>query len=403
MILLAAFITGASLLAMYLEKYNKVVQMISGASFLYLLGFAAASLKIVPQFSAVSDFQFAILLPVSVSLFLFKADLRRVWRVSGRLSLVFLMTCAFTFIGGLIAVLLLRGSVPEVSKASAIITGAYTGGVPNFFSVKEIVGISDGNWFSLLISDSVFLIIGIFIVFVLPSVGFVTKRYVRVYGDDSGKNEIASADEEIDASEIAEGDIFTDFEGKIPFINLGISLFIAIAVTGASYTLAGYIGTLGLNGIAGNLLTEPLVLIPLIMTILATVFSDFFSRIKGDDTLAMFITYTYIFSTGGMITVTDVLNMNPMFFMVSFIIFAVNILGTFGAGKILKIPFEELVLSVAASFLGQYAAFTICSQRKWHKYAVPGVLIGLLGIVVGNYFGISIHEIALSTGLDVIK
>lgn len=407
-VLMTAFIVGICTLVVYLEQRSKFVQAMSGMTLALVLGLLCTSIGILPTWHSVYGGLFDYILPLSVSLFLFKADLRKIWRVSGRLALVFLMTCAFTLLGGFVIAYVLSGSVAQVAHSASIVVGAYTGGVPNFFALKDLTQIADENWNKLLVSDTAWLYLGIIIIFAVPSLNWFANRFQRVYpssghGAGSHLDELRAGSIERDSSrpseDLDDASVFSTVNTSVTLQNVIFILLIALGIFGTSVWINGSIASITNSPILIQLFSEKLVVIPLITTFLATVFPGFFGKIVGEDTIAVFFAYMFIFATGALISFNDILSMNPLFFMISLTIFAFNFVGTFLFGRLLKIPFEELTLSVAASFLGQYASFAIAKQHGWQKYAMPGVMIGLLGVVLGNYIGLFLFNVLTANGI----
>ena len=89
------------------------------------------------------------LVPLAIALLLFDADLRRIWRESGRMFWIFNLSALGTCLGTVLAVLVVGNGIPDVAAAAALMTGTYIGGTVNLVALsaalsppKELVEVS---------------------------------------------------------------------------------------------------------------------------------------------------------------------------------------------------------------------------------------------------------------------
>jgi uncharacterized membrane protein len=61
---------------------------------------------------------------------------------------------------------------------------------------------------------------------------------------------------------------------------------------------------------------------------------------------------------------------------------------SFGFGKLFKFNLEEIILASNANIGGPTTAAAMGIAKGWDKLIVPILLVGTLGYVIGNYFGI---------------
>src|SRR5450756_2667974 len=121
------FLIVAAYVCILLEHKYKWASQISGAVLALIIGLVAANLRIIPTDASVWDAVWNFILPLSVTMLLFNADLRRILRESGRLFGIFNISAVTTVIGAFVAVILYHNFIPELNKAAGMMTGSYIG------------------------------------------------------------------------------------------------------------------------------------------------------------------------------------------------------------------------------------------------------------------------------------
>ena len=91
----------------------------------------------------------------------------------------------------------------------------------------------------------------------------------------------------------------------------------------------------------------------------------------------------------------DVLAAAPVVIFAEIVIILIIMVLVFLVGKIFKMDLEEMLIAINASYGGPNTAAALVGTKGWTKLAVPAVLIGVYGIVVGNVLGILIGNLFL--------
>lgn len=75
--------------------------------------------------------------------------------------------------------------------------------------------------------------------------------------------------------------------------------------------------------------------------------------------------------------------------MVFFVVtFAIMCAVSFTLGRVFKMNMEEMMACVIANIGGPPTAAALAISNGWSRLVAPGMLIGVYGYVVGNYFGV---------------
>jgi len=165
------FLLSTAALGIWSEKRTPVGKALSGALVSVLLGLAASSAGVVaadaPAYRVVLDY----LLPLSIPLLLFRADLRRVLRSTGALLMAFLLGSAATTIGTVVAFLLfpMRSLGPDNWKMAAALMSRHIGGAVNYVAVSEALEVSPSVLAAGLAADNIICALYFTILFALAS------------------------------------------------------------------------------------------------------------------------------------------------------------------------------------------------------------------------------------------
>src|SRR5690606_29894257 len=102
--------------------------------------------------------------------------------------------------------------------------------------------------------------------------------------------------------------------------------------------------------------------------------------------------YLFLFVIGLPADLKAVLVQAPLFFVFCAIIALVNLGFTLAVGKLLRLPLEELLISVNAALGGAPSAAAMAISCGWSRLVLPALLLGIWGYVIGTPSGIMIIE-----------
>ena len=74
-----------------------------------------------------------------------------------------------------------------------------------------------------------------------------------------------------------------------------------------------------------------------------------------------------------------------VFFAIAFVVMS---LITFTVGRFFKISMEEIMACIIAAIGGPPTAAALAISNGWNALIVPGMLVGIYGYIIGNYFGV---------------
>lgn len=360
---LLAVLLVLSALAAWTEK-TAIGRRLSGVGFLLIGATAASHFGIIPRSAPLYDTIWTYLVPLAIALFLFKADLIRVFSEGGRVLVAFLIGSIGTAVGAIIGALVLDIGADE-AKIAAVYAGTYIGGSLNFVAVAEAVKLDDPSRLAAALAIDNVLGVG-YIVFA-NVVASWTLFHQKFPWRADGLAAATGPGEQ---------------EASRPFTLEGVLTTLAIA--GGVVAIGVYAAQrTGIEGYA-------LLYITVIMTALATLGRRVFAKSNGEDIVAMMFMYLFFAIIGASANINSMLTAAPSLFAIVLIIFIAHVAFMAAAGALLKLNYGELVIGSIAGITGPPVAAAIAILMGWRNLVVPGVLTGILGYVIGNFAGIGI-------------
>lgn len=367
--------------AMYAERHWNWSKKYANACTLCLIGGAAlCTVGILPPespaYAPVSDY----VAPLAIPMLLFNADLKKVAKQSGRMTVIFIIACAGVVGGAIIGSALLYKNIPEMHKVAALITGSQTGGAVNVAAMREVFGISPTMFTITYLADNIAFVITTFVMLTLPAVPLVRKFYKCSYPVNSV---------ELAAEEGEEETGITSF-GIIQIFG------IAFAILFATDIFTGFVNGTNAPNLVKQLFGQRYLIITLISVILATAFPKFMGSLKGAYELGMmFLSFFFISSTVSA-DMKKMFAQGPYLFIFCGITFITQLAVLLGSGKIFGFTIEEMVICSNASLGGPSTAAAVAGAKGWKDLITPAVLAGVLGYILGNYFGVFVGNTVLN-------
>ncbi|MFT2204241.1 DUF819 domain-containing protein [Staphylococcus chromogenes] len=380
--ILLAFIVGWAAISILLEQRFKWAQLISGAILALLGAMLLSNFKIIPTEAPVYDMVWDYLVPLAIPLLLFQSNIKKIWRESQRLLVIFLIASIGTMIGVSIAFLLLHSSIPHLDKIAAMMTGSYIGGGVNFAALSAKFQTPSDLISSTVVADNSVMALYFMLLMILPQLRWVQKWF-RTETRTSKK-------------ETTEADYWQ--ATPVQLNDIAIALGLSVAIVAASFTISDILKQLipsswGLFQALLSFVGDPYLLITTITLGLVMKFERFFEKLNGTNEFGTFMIYIFFVVIGIPASFHTIFKTAPLLFIFVLIILIFNLGLTLIVGRLFHFKLEEMLLASNATAGGPTTAAALAISKGWHELIGPILIVGTLGYVIGNYAGTLMYHL----------
>lgn len=355
-------VAGAGFL---LEK-TRVGALLTGTVWTILLAILLSNFRILPFDAPAYDFVFAYFVPVLIPLFLMKADLKRIFFETTRITFAFLICTVATVAGALLAALLLDLGGLEAAITGSL-TASYIGGSVNFGPLVEQTGLAANEpalVSAIVAADHLASATYLAILAILPGFAWLARRFVA--RDHSG----GTIEETGEAS-----------TGRATALSLGLTLTFALLVVAAADFLTAASGMAGLR----------YVFITVLAVIPATLFPGQMARLHGGFELGVVLAFVFFGAIAAGANVPDMISQAPMILAFIAILIAIHAVVMLVVGSLARLSLPEMIIASNAAILGATTAPALAAAKGWKDLVTPGVLAGVLGYVIGTAIALGIY------------
>lgn len=385
-----AIITGWAAFSIYLEQKYAWAAKVSGAIIALIGAMALSNFNIIPIESPVYDTVWGYVVPLAIPLLLLQCNIKKIWKESGRILIIFLISSIGTVAGSIIGFTLLGKHVPYLAEIAGMMTGSYIGGGVNFVALADSFEIPGEMVSATVVADNMLMALYFLVLITIPSINFFKKHFRHPYIDkvesmQSGEGTSAAAywkGKEISLKDIAFS-VATSF--IIVALSSVISKFFAANIPTSNVVLKM------LNVMLGN---QYLIITTLTM-LLATFMPNFFGNIQGAQEIGTFLIYLFFVVIGVPASIILIVKNSPLLLLFCGIMVIINMAVSFGIGKMFNFSVEEIILASNANIGGPTTATAMAISKGWNDLVAPIMLVGTFGYVIGTYAGIMVGNILL--------
>lgn len=356
--------------AIFLENRYTLVAKISGAIMALIIALLLSNFNIIPLESKVYDDVWGYVVPIAIPLLLFQCDIKKIWKESGRLAIIFLLSSVGTMLGAVVGFYLLREYIPTLNNIAGTMTASYIGGGVNFVAVQTALNLDKQLASALIVSDNLLMVLYFFVLIIIPTIPFFNKYFKREY-----RNDIKNMDDK------------KEVKRSITLEDVAFNFTISVLIVAVSFGFSDLILAED-RGYVINFLANKYILLTSITVILATVFSTFFKKLIGSQEIGTFLIYIFFAVIGIPASIKSIVVNSPLLLVFCAIMVIINMVITFAFAKLFNFSLEEAILVSNANIGGPTTATAMAISKGWTKYVAPVMLVGTLGYVIGTYAGL---------------
>ncbi len=396
--MLFAILVVIAAVSIRLEQRFLWAARVSACVLCLVFAMALANLRIIPTDAPAYDFIWSYLVPLAIPFLLFQADFRKIWRESGRMFGIYLLASLGTAAGGVLAYMLLKNRIgaAEAKSALAMFVGTYVGGSVNLVAMADATGAGKDLVSASIVADNLLMVLYFFVLAALPASGWIFRHYRHPIIDRRARIESSREElEEVKKHHQTHKSRAAEYWKARPvsLADLATGFAAACIIVAVSKMLAGFFdGAIAGDGFAISLLRGLLgnqyLLITTITTALATFFPNFFGNISGAQEIGTFLIHIFFAVIGAPASIALIIRDAPLLLLFAAIIVFMNLVFSLVFGKLFRYSIEEITVASNANIGGPTTAAAFAIAKGWHTLIFPAILVGTLGYVIGNYYGI---------------
>lgn len=384
---LVASLLGVVLLSLWLtdrspwaRKFSPVLWILLFAALLTNFGILARD---APLYGTVAGNA----VPFAVCLLLFKVQLAEIRSAGRAMGAAFLLAALGTASGVVLAGVITRPWLATMLgdqswKIAGPFTGTYVGGSLNFFALWDGLEIGEPDLLAAANAVDNLTILPLLAIWTLAPVWLAGRFPVaRLWQVDPGADPGRSASGVADESA---GKGVEDRSVALRINHVVALVFLAVSILWISSLLATWLEPI-LPGV-------PQILIVTTLALAAGQWSVV-RRLEGAWELGNLTFYCFFAVVGAMIDVYRAVVLSPVLFVYVSIVVAGHMLVVYGGGRLLRMDLGVLTVASITTKAGPPLVLALAGQLGWKKLVLPGVIAGLLGYAVGNYFGFAVAHL----------
>ena len=387
---LLALLMVSVALAIWLEQKYQWASKISGAIIALIIALVASNLSIIPTSCPLYDeIVWGYAVPMGIPLLLLQCNMKKIWKETGRMMVIFLIGSAGTVAGAFIAYGLLHSYIPGLEGVAAMMTGSYIGGGVNFaalaleFDVGEIRA-------ATTVADNLLMALYFFALIFIAGMKVFRKHYSHPHIDqvESG-SDLSNAQTQAAAywsrKDISLKDIALNFAYSAAVV------YAAKLIAGALSSLIPDTGVVlhMLNTFFGS----EYVWITTVAMAVATFGEKQVAKLSGSQEIGTYLIYLFLFVIGVPASIYKIITDTPLLLLFTAIMVSVNMLFCFVGGKLLRFDLEDIILASNANIGGPTTAAGMAISQGWSALVGPVMLVGTFGYVIGTYLGILVGSL----------
>lgn len=372
-------------ISIILEQRFKWASRISGAIIALVIAIVLSNTGIIPTESSVYDAVWSVIVPLAIPLLLFQINLKKLFRESGRLLLMFLISSIGTIAGTTLAFFALREHIPMLDKIAAMFSASYIGGGVNFAAMAAKFETPGELVSASVVADNLTMAVLFIVLIIIPTMSFFRKRYNTPHIDEVESR--AGKDENLAKSYWK--------PKQISLLDIALAVGIAFTIVLVAKKLSQYFDMRIPSGdnvgflwnLANGLFGDMYLMLTTLTFLALLLFPRFFERLQGSQEIGTYLIHIFFVVIGIPASIPLIIEQAPLLFVFAVTIVIINVVISLVFGKLLRFDLEEIMLAINANAGGPTTAAALAIAKGWQNLVGPILIVGTFGYIVGNYVG----------------
>lgn len=372
-------------ISIILEQRFKWASRISGAIIALVMAIILSNTGIIPTESSVYDAVWSVIVPLAIPLLLFQINLKKLFRESGRLLLMFLISSIGTIAGTTLAFFALREHIPMLDKIAAMFSASYIGGGVNFAAMAAKFETPGELVSASVVADNLTMAVLFIVLIIIPTMSFFRKRYNTPHIDEVESR--AGKDENLAKSYWK--------PKQISLLDIALAVGIAFTIVLVAKKLSQYFDMRIPSGdnvgflwnLANGLFGDMYLMLTTLTFLALLLFPRFFERLQGSQEIGTYLIHIFFVVIGIPASIPLIIEQAPLLFVFAVTIVIINVVISLVFGKLLRFDLEEIMLAINANAGGPTTAAALAIAKGWQNLVGPILIVGTFGYIVGNYVG----------------
>ena len=262
--------------------------------------------------------------------------------------------------------------------------GTYTGGSVNLVAMADAYHVGGELVSSSVVADNLLMALYFFALIAAAGSKFFLRKYRHPLIDEI---EAQTKDGEL-------GGAATFWKPKqVSLKDIAFCIALSLVIVAVSVNIADLLGAViptsnFVLALINGLLGSKYLIITTLTMLVATLFPGQVGSIGGAQEIGTYLIHIFFAVIGVPASIYMIVTKAPLLLLFCAIIVFVNMLFSFVFGKVLRFSLEEIIISSNANIGGPTTAAAMAIAKGWNALIVPAILVGTLGYVLGNYYGI---------------
>jgi uncharacterized membrane protein len=345
-----------------LERRVAWLGHISGVCLIITMALLLATLGLIPNANPLYDFFTGPTIPIALALMVLSLDLQELLQIPRSLMVVYVFGVIGTLVGSLLATVLAAKALGmNAALLAAQFSASYIGGGENAVAMQKILNIPNELFVAGFAVDN--LLTSVWMVMTLA---FARSKPVAAV-EDAEANQAATR---------------VSDETSVNMIDMLVCLAAAFISHQIALFLAATIGLL-----------HPILYLTLVAFAIGQI-PFVKSRVKPAYLLGSLLFAAFFFSIGAVSDLRALANLPWQVMLMPTVVVAVHGVIIYSAGAYFKTPTLETSLASQSLIGGPATAVALAQARGWKSGVSLGLIAGVLGYAIANYFGFGVYHLA---------